>query len=128
MVHWLGGTGRAILPITEGAVKTLAHKTVRLNMLATHYFNPIKPTLIYLEVQHVWCGAGLDHHSDCTEPTVKHRGVSVLIWGCMSTKGVEMTFRNGTMNATFEVVCPEGGHGEKVIGTLKPKDFIPKGP
>uniref|UniRef100_A0A3B4WF74 Uncharacterized protein n=1 Tax=Seriola lalandi dorsalis TaxID=1841481 RepID=A0A3B4WF74_SERLL len=34
-------------------------------------------------------------------PTVKQGGVSVLTWGCMSTKGVEMTFINGTMNASL---------------------------
>ena len=51
-------------------------------------------------VQHVWCEPGQDYHSECITPTVKHGGGSVMIWGCMSAKGVgEMTFIDGTMNA-----------------------------
>ena len=39
-------------------------------------------------VQHVWHEPGHDYHSECLVLTVKHRGGSVMIWGCMNAKGV----------------------------------------
>lgn len=41
----------------------------------------------------------MSHHSECVVPTVKHKGGSVMIRGCMKAKGVtEMMFIDG-MNA-----------------------------
>lgn len=55
-------------------------------------------------IQHVWHRLGQEYRSDCIVPTVKHGGQSVLIWGCMSAKGVgEMTFIDGTMNASLYI-------------------------
>uniref|UniRef100_A0A3Q3IUZ6 Uncharacterized protein n=1 Tax=Monopterus albus TaxID=43700 RepID=A0A3Q3IUZ6_MONAL len=48
----------------------------------------------------VWRGPGRDDHGDCTVPTVKRGGGSVLIWGCMlvnkkMTPGLKKLDRRG---------------------------------
>ena len=101
----------------DGAPKktllALRHKTARLNFAKEHEKKPDEywkhilwsdETKIHLfssdGVQHVWREPGQDYHSECIVLTVKHGGGSVMIWGCMSAKGVgEMTFIDGTMNA-----------------------------
>ena len=66
----------------------LSSNETKINLLGSH------------GVQHVWREPGQDYHSECIVQTVRHGGGSVVIWGCMSAKGVgEMTFIDGTMNA-----------------------------
>uniref|UniRef100_A0A3B4U884 Tc1-like transposase DDE domain-containing protein n=1 Tax=Seriola dumerili TaxID=41447 RepID=A0A3B4U884_SERDU len=55
----------------------------------------------------------INHHSDCTVPTMKQGGGGELTWGCMRGKGVgEMTFIDGATNAglftqiLLEKTCP----------------------
>ncbi|CAI9586564.1 unnamed protein product, partial [Staurois parvus] len=46
-----------------------------------------------------WCWKGVEYKEKCMVPTVK-RGGSVLLWGCMSTGGVEeLHFIDGIMNS-----------------------------
>ena len=48
--------------------------------------------------QHVWREICQDYQSEYIVLTVKNRGGSVLIWGCMSAKVVgKMTFIDGAM-------------------------------
>ncbi len=48
----------------------------------------------------VWHRKGEEYKEKCMVPTVKHGGVSVLMWGCMSAAGVgELHFIDGIMNS-----------------------------
>ncbi len=38
-------------------------------------------------VQHVWRRPGEEYQENCAFPTVKHGGVSIMVWGCMFTAG-----------------------------------------
>ena len=33
--------------------------------------------------------AGEEFMEDCVQPTVKHGGGGIMVWGCINTKGVE---------------------------------------
>ncbi len=51
-------------------------------------------------VKCVWWQPGEECKDKCVLPTVKHGGVSVMVWGCMSAAGTgELQFIEGTMNA-----------------------------
>ena len=53
-------------------------------------------------VKHVWQQPGKEFKDKRVLPTVKHGGVSVMIWGCMSAAGTgELQFSEGTMNANM---------------------------
>ncbi len=48
----------------------------------------------------VWRRKGEEYKEKCMEPTVKHGGGSVLMWGCMSAAGAgELHFIDGIMNS-----------------------------
>lgn len=54
--------------------------------------------------QKVWRKAGEEYQEKCLMPTVKHGGGGVLLWGCMTAKGVgEIHFINGIMDS--QVYC-----------------------
>ncbi len=40
-------------------------------------------------VQHVWRRPGEEYHANCALPTVKHGGGSIMVWGCMTTAGLQ---------------------------------------
>ncbi|KAL1274300.1 hypothetical protein QQF64_027114, partial [Cirrhinus molitorella] len=45
---------------------------------------------------------GEEYKGRCVLPTVKHGGVSVMVWGCMSAASTgELQFIEGTMNASM---------------------------
>jgi len=51
-------------------------------------------------VKRVWRQPGEKYKDKCVLSTVKHGGVSVMVWGCMSAAGSgEIQFIEGTMNA-----------------------------
>ncbi len=53
-------------------------------------------------VKRVWRQPGEEYKDKCVLPTVKHGGVSVMVWGCMSAAGTgEIQFIEGTMNANM---------------------------
>ena len=48
----------------------------------------------------MWRGKDEAYRPECMCPTVKHGGGSVMVWGCMSAKGVgNLHFIEGIMNA-----------------------------
>ncbi len=53
-------------------------------------------------VKRVWQQPGEDYKDKCLLPTVKHGGVRVMVWGCLSAVGTgELQFIEGTMNANM---------------------------
>ncbi len=53
-------------------------------------------------VKRVWRQPGEEYKNKCVLPTVKHGGVSVMVWCCMSAAGTgEQQFIEGTMNANM---------------------------
>ena len=67
-------------------------------------------------VQHVLSGLGEEYREDCMVPTVKHGGRNVMVWGCMSAKGVgELPFIDGIMDAAMYVKILES----KMLPSLK---------
>ena len=51
-------------------------------------------------VKHVWQQPGEEYKDKCVLPKVKHGGVSVMVWGCVSAASTgELQFIEGTMNA-----------------------------
>ncbi len=53
-------------------------------------------------VTRVWRQPGEEYKNKCVLPTVKHGGVSVMVWCCMSAAGTgELQFIEGTMNANM---------------------------
>ncbi len=53
-------------------------------------------------VKRVWRQPGEEYKDKCVLPTVKHGGVSVMVWCCMSAAGTgELQFIEGTMNANM---------------------------
>ena len=51
-------------------------------------------------IKRVWRRAGEAYNENCTKPTVKHGGGSVMVWGCMSTAGVgQLQFIEGKMDS-----------------------------
>jgi len=52
----------------------------------------------------VWRAVGEAMRKECLEPTVKHGGGNVMVWGCMSAKGVgTLHFIDGIMNADMYI-------------------------
>ncbi len=50
----------------------------------------------------MWWQPGEEYNNTCVLPTVKHGGVSVMVWGCMSAAGTgELRFTEGTMNSNM---------------------------
>ncbi len=53
-------------------------------------------------IERVWRQPGEGYKDKCVLPTVKHGGVSVMVWGCMSAAGTgELQFMKGTINANM---------------------------
>ncbi len=53
-------------------------------------------------VQHVWRRPGEEYQEHCALPTVKHGGVSIMVWGCMSAGGTgELRFIEGNMDSNM---------------------------
>ncbi len=53
-------------------------------------------------VKHVWWQPGEEYKDKSVLPTVKHGGVSVMVWGCMGAAGTgELQFIEGSMNANM---------------------------
>ncbi len=51
-------------------------------------------------VQHVWSRPGEEYQENCVLPTVKHGGVSIMVWGYMSAAGTgELWFIEGNMDS-----------------------------
>ncbi len=53
-------------------------------------------------VKRVWRQPSEEYKDKCVLPTVKHGGVIVMVWVCMSAAGTgELQFIEGTMNANM---------------------------
>ncbi len=53
-------------------------------------------------VQHVWSRPGEEYQENCVLPTVKHGGVSIMVWGYMSAAGTgELWFIEGNMDSNM---------------------------
>ena len=51
-----------------------------------------------VENQKVWRKPGEEHKMECTVPTVKHGGGSIMVWGSMAASGVgNLVFIDGIM-------------------------------
>ena len=67
-------------------------------------------------IQRVWRRQGEDYDEKCMVPKVKHGGGSVLVWGCMSSKGVgKLCFIDGIMNAAK--YCETHAAFSAILGT-----------
>ncbi len=54
------------------------------------------------DVQHVWRRPVEKYQEHCALPTVKHGGVSIMVWGCMTTAGTgEQRFIEGNMDSNM---------------------------
>ena len=109
---------------------TKRHKTARLNFAKEYEKKPDEywQHILWSDetnrnesgsdgFQHVWHGLGQDYQSDYIVPTIKHGGRSVLIWCCMSAKGVgKMTFMDFTMNARLFTQIHDSQSQEKLAG------------
>lgn len=66
--------------------------------------------------------AGEEYNPECIAPTVKFGGGSIMIWGCMSARGVgEATVCEGRMNSSSYIETLEG-HLEASIVKLFDED------
>ena len=60
---------------------------IRLESFGRQFYRLMKRNWNCLDQQYVWCEKGQAYDQKNTKPSIKHRGGSLMMWGCFSAAG-----------------------------------------